>query len=238
MLRTDHTTTSGLGTLLFTPGVASGATGSRLSISTMSISTMTSAALTVTLTVAAILGAGTQSKQANSLNSETAIRIEIAQPSLTLSQSEVPTASVTVPLREHAARISTDLGLGKSDIARIFDISRPTLYSWIKGETEPKEGRQADRVRQLGEIVAAICRPNQAPIYDRFVEYALPGETISILESLRQAEWDLPTLQRLLTDARRLADERARRLVTQAGTSPHHRGDGTLTDNLIDLGNA
>lgn len=234
MLRTDHTKAPSLDTLLFTPGVASGATGSRLSISTM----MTSAALTITLTAAALLGVGTQSKQANNQDSEIAIRIEIAQPSLTLSQSDVPTALVTIPLREHAARISTDLGLGKSDIARIFDISRPTLYSWIKGETEPKEDRQAERVRQLGELVAAVCLPNQAPIYDRFVEYALPGETTSILEHLRQPEWDLPTLQRLLTDARRLTDERARRLLAQAGTGARSRGDVTLADNLIDLGNA
>jgi len=237
MLRTDHTkapSLPSLGTLLFTPGVASGATGSRLSIQTI----LTSAALTVTLTVATVLGVGQQSRHANDHETEIANRIVIAQPSLTLSQPDAPVASVAVPLREHIARISTDLGLGKSDIARIFDISRPTLYSWIKGETEPKEGRQAERVRQLGELVAAASRPNQAPLYDRFVEHALPGETVSILEHLRQAEWDLPALQRLLVDTRRLTDERGRRLLAQSGTSAKPRGDGTLADNLIDLGNA
>ena len=234
MLRTDHTKTPSLGTLLFTPGVASGATGSRLHIGTI----MRTAALTVTLTVATLLGVGQQSKQPNDHEYEPDSRIIIALPSLTLSPSDTPSVSVTVPLREHMARISSDLGLGKSDIARIFDISRPTLYSWIKGETEPKEGRQADRVRQLGDIVATICRPNQAPIYDRFVEYALPGETTSILEHLRQTEWDLSTLQRLLVDARRLTDERGRRLLAQSGAISKQRGDGTLADNLIDLGNA
>lgn len=237
MLRTDHTkapSLPSLGTLLFTPGVASGATGSRLSIQII----MKSAALTVTLTVAAVLGVGQQSKYANDLESEPGNRIVIAQPSLILSQPDPPAASVAIPLREHIARISTDLGLGKSDIARIFDISRPTLYSWIKGETEPKEGRQAERVRQLGELVAAASQPNQAPLYDRFVEHALPGETASILEHLRQAEWDLPTIERLLVDARRLTDERGRRLLAQSGPISKQRGDGTLGDNLIDLGNA
>jgi len=242
MLRTDHTkalSLPSLGTLLFTPGVASRATGSRLSIQDI----LTSAALTVTLTVATLtvatlLGVGQQSKHANDHENETANRIVIAQPSLTLSQPDAPVASVAVPLREHIARISTDLGLGKSDIARIFDISRPTLYSWIKGETEPKEGRQAERVRQLGELVAAACPANRAPLYDRFVEHALPGETASLLEHLRQAEWDQPALQRLLVDARRLTEERARRLLAQSGTSAKPRGDGTLADNLIDLGNA
>jgi hypothetical protein len=234
MLRTDHTNAPSLGTLLFTPGVASGATGSRLSISTV----MKSATLTVSLTVAVLLGAGTQPNHENDQESEPDSRIVIAQPSLTLSPSHVSSTSVSVPLREHAARISADLGLGKSDIARIFDISRPTLYSWIKGETEPKEGRQAERVRQLGELVAAVSLPNPAPIYDRFVEYALPGETSSILDYLRQPEWDKATLQRLLTDARRLTDDRSRRLLAQAGTSTRNRGDGRLADNLIDLGNA
>ncbi len=238
MLRTDHTkapSLPSLGTLLFTPGVASGATGSRLFIQNI----MKSAALTVTLTVAAVLGISQQSKHANDQDSEPANSIVITQPSLILSQpNDALAASVAVPLREHIARISSDLGLGKSDIARIFDISRPTLYSWIKGETEPKEGRQAERVRQLGDLVAAASKPNQAPLYDRFVEHALPGETTSLLEHLRQAEWDLPTLQRLLVDARRLTDERGRRLLAQSGPIGKQRGDGMLADHLIDLGNA
>ncbi len=237
MLRTDHTTAPSLpslATLLFTPGVASGATGSRLSIQNI----MKSAALTVTWTVAGLLGVGQPSKHANDHETEPANRVVIAQPSLTLSQSDAPAQSVAVPLREHIARISSDLGLGKSDVARIFDISRPTLYSWIKGETEPKEGRQAERVRELGELVATATQPNQAPLYDRFIEHALPGETASILKHLRQAEWDLPTLQRLLIDARRLTDERGRRLLAQPGAISKQRSDGTLADNLIDLGNA
>jgi hypothetical protein len=152
-------------------------------------------------------------------------------------QSFQPSVPV-IPYREHATRVSSSLGIGKSDIARIFDISRPTLYSWIKGDTEPKEGRQSERLRQLGELVAEITRPNQLPIYGRFVEYALPSEQTSILDMLRQPAWDVPQLRRLLVMARHLSDERNRRIVAQSPGAGSGRGEETQIDNLIDLGNA
>lgn len=139
-----------------------------------------------------------------------------------------------IPYSEHASLVSTVLGLGKSDIARILGVSRPTLYSWIKGSSEPKENNHPERLRTLGELTLACCTETKRPLYHRFVEEPLPGETDSILNLLLAEQWDLDRLQQLLTEARRLTAERDQRLghAIPVKTS-RSRQESNLLDNSI-----
>lgn len=116
------------------------------------------------------------------------------------------------PFKYYASLISTALGLGKSDIARILGVSRPTLYSWIKGTSEPKENDHPERLRTLGEWMDDICRESSRPLYHRFVEAPMPGRTDSILSLLQTERWDKERLRELLAEARRLTMERDRHL--------------------------
>jgi len=117
-----------------------------------------------------------------------------------------------IPFSEHASLVSTALGLGKSDIARILGISRPTLYSWIKGTSEPRENDHPERLRLLGELTRDICQVTTRPLYHRYIEAPLPNQINSIFTLLQAEQWDLPQIRSLLTEARRLTLERDQRL--------------------------
>ena len=110
--------------------------------------------------------------------------------------------------------VSSALGLGKSDIARILSISRPTLYSWIKGTSEPRENDHPERLRTLGELTREICRGIHRPLYHRYVEEPLPNQTTSIFNLLLAEQWNLTQLRQLLAESRRLTSERDQRLRT------------------------
>jgi len=153
-------------------------------------------------------------------------------------QDKAPDAAA-IPFKELASLVSTALGLGKSDIARILGVSRPTLYSWIKGSSEPKENDHPDRLRGLGELTLEICRESSRPLYHRFVEEPLPGQTISILALLQAKSWNRPLLCSLLADARHLTMERDRHLGHDVPiTVSRSQQENNLLDNstALDLG--
>jgi hypothetical protein len=144
--------------------------------------------------------------------------------------------STAIPFSEHASLVSSALGLGKSDIARILGISRPTLYSWIKGDSEPRENDHPERLRTLGELTVEICKQSKRPLYHRFVEDPLSNQTSSILNLLLAKEWDLDQLRQLLAQARELTSERDQRLghVTPIRIS-QSKQESNLLDNSIAL---
>jgi len=130
-----------------------------------------------------------------------------------------------IPLREDASLISTALGLGKSQVARFLGVSRTTLYDWIKGKIEP-QGENAARLRALGRLTVEVCRDTRRPLYHRFVEAPLEGESESILDLLLREQWDEAELARLLHRARYLTTERDKRIGSTS------RQEDILIDNL------
>lgn len=120
--------------------------------------------------------------------------------------------TATIPFAEQALLVCTSLGLGKSDLSRVFGVSRPALYAWIHGDSEP-QGRNADRLRTLSALAREICRDTKRPLYKRFVDSPLPGESISIKDLLLRKEWSLEELRHLLSQARQLTSERDARIA-------------------------
>lgn len=141
-----------------------------------------------------------------------------------------------IPFSEHASLVSSALGLGKSDIARILSISRPTLYSWIKGTSEPRESDHPERLRTLGELAREICMESRRPLYHRFVEEPLPNQTTSIFNLLLAEQWDSTQLRQLLAEARRLTSERDQRLGHDIPINVNQaKKETNLLDNSIAL---
>jgi hypothetical protein len=144
--------------------------------------------------------------------------------------------STVIPFSEHASLVSSALGLGKSDIARILSISRPTLYSWIKGTSEPRESDHPERLRTLGELAREICKESRRPLYHRFVEEPLPNQTTSIFNLLLAEQWDSTQLRQLLAEARRLTSERDQRLGHDIPINVNQaKKETNLLDNSIAL---
>ena len=139
----------------------------------------------------------------------------------------------TIPFSEYASLVSTALGLGKSDIARILGISRPTLYSWIKGDSEPRDNDHPERLRLLGELTRQICKDTARPLYHRYVVDPLPNQTNSIFSLLQTEHWDEAKLSKLLTEARQLTTERDSRL---GHDRPVNISKAKQENNLLDNG--
>jgi len=133
-----------------------------------------------------------------------------------------------------ATLVSAMLGLGKSDIARILGVSRPTLYAWLSGASEPLDGSHSELLRRLAGLVTSCCRGSSRPLYYRYVEEPLQDESRSIRDLLLLRPWDDSRIRRLLSEARRKTDERERGLRQLVGTTTSRQmGDSNFLDNLV-----
>lgn len=80
------------------------------------------------------------------------------------------------------AHVRSALGLSISDLAAVLEVTRPTVYSWIKGEQEPRAGSWR-RVRELQQV-AQRAEAYELPRMSRLVRRPLPNGP-SVLERLR-----------------------------------------------------
>jgi hypothetical protein len=138
---------------------------------------------------------------------------------------------------EYASLVSISLGLSKSDIARIFGITRPTLYSWIKGENDPKCNEHLKRLHTLGDLTSKMCKKTKRPLFHGFVEKPMLNQEKSILELLLEKDWDIGLLKSLLNEARCLTEERDEKFdALKLGKLTKYQQDSNLLDNSISLG--
>lgn len=143
--------------------------------------------------------------------------------------------SPALPYRECARLVAQHLALNKSDLAKLFTISRPTLYSWISGDSEPREELHRKRLTFLGAIAHDLFRGNPRPLYHRFVYEPMTGESLSIFETLGEESWDEDILGRLFRKAESLTTQRDEHLGTTS-LSPREAQEQNLQDNLLSLG--
>lgn len=218
----------------FTPGIDSRATNILLLAGT----TLGLAAVIMQPAISESLSlAFDQFKSSDSANQyEKPHRLIIIDQAPRFVQDDISNEAAAIPYSEHASLVSSALGLGKSDVARILGISRPTLYSWIKGNSEPRESDHPERLRKLGELTAEICKDSKRPLYHRFVEEPLPNQSSSILNLLLAEEWDVVQIRQLLVEARRLTTERDQRLGHAMPISiSKSKQESNLLDNSIAL---
>lgn len=145
------------------------------------------------------------------------------------------TPSPTLPFRDCARLVAQHLSLNKSDLAKLFSISRPTLYSWISGDSEPREELHRKRLALLGNIANDLFRGNPRPLYHRFVYEPMPEETTSVFEALGAEIWDEGLLGRLFRKAESMTAQRNEHLGTTC-RSPRDAQEQNLQDNLLSLG--
>lgn len=147
----------------------------------------------------------------------------------------VEPSSPALPYRECARLVAQHLSLNKSDLAKLFSISRPTLYSWISGDSEPRDELHRMRLAFLGAIAHDLFRGHPRPLYHRFVYEQMPGESLSIFEVLDTETWDEVLLRRLFRKAESLTVQRDEHLGATP-RSPRETQEQNLQDNLLSLG--
>jgi transcriptional regulator with XRE-family HTH domain len=156
----------------------------------------------------------------------------------TLVDEGKPKASeVSAPAVEQARLVAALLGMTKSELARVFNVSRPALYAWLSGESEP-QGDNADRLRSLATLVRETASGANRPLFNVYVRQPLPGRTSSIRNLLQAKRWDLKKLRALLDAARKLTTERDARLarILPATKPSAEQQERNLRDNLTALG--
>jgi transcriptional regulator with XRE-family HTH domain len=130
--------------------------------------------------------------------------------------------------------ITRFIGLGKSQVATLFGVSRQTLYGWLKGKIEPI-GENAQRVALLARAMAPACRGLRRPLYHDFVTEAPTRGEASIIELLEQENWDERELAQAFQTARKLNDERAQQLGLGGRTVSRAVAENNMLDNSIAL---
>ena len=87
----------------------------------------------------------------------------------------------TIPVAEKIQKVLSFYNLGKSHLCKITGISRPALYAWIDGSSEP-DTKNFAKVEQLYAIARELDVVGNQSIHHGFVDKALPGESKSLYQ--------------------------------------------------------
>lgn len=94
---------------------------------------------------------------------------------------EEQSAVDTIPVVEKIKKVLSFYNLGKSHLCKITGISRPALYAWIDGNSEP-ETENFVKVEQLYSLARDLDVTGNQVIHHGFIDKALPGETKSLYQ--------------------------------------------------------
>jgi hypothetical protein len=90
-------------------------------------------------------------------------------------------SAVTIPTSEKIAAVLSFYSLGKSHVSMIVSISRPALYAWIDGSSEP-DAANFKKIEELYSIAREIDPSFQNRIYRGFIERPLSGFSQSLFD--------------------------------------------------------
>ncbi len=94
---------------------------------------------------------------------------------------EEKSAVDTIPVAEKIQKVLTFYSLGKSHLCKITGISRPALYAWIDGNSEP-ETENFVKVEQLYSLARELDVTGNQVIHHGFIDKVLPGEMKSLYQ--------------------------------------------------------
>lgn len=106
------------------------------------------------------------------------------------------------------ARLRDSLGLSVTDLAKAFEVSRPTIYAWMKGETEPRP-ELWPRLEEMAQL-ASRAEYYSLPRASRLVRRPLLDGSSLLERPQAGQEIQEGHLQRLADVARNEESQRAR----------------------------
>ena len=110
----------------------------------------------------------------------------------------------TLPIARQVRELQAALSINKSELARILQVSRPTVYDWLDGG-EPNAGN-VSRIRTLVRLVSECRVSANNPLVPRFVRSALESGDRSLLELLGEEMIDEVTVKDVIRRAKALGD--------------------------------
>ena len=104
----------------------------------------------------------------------------------------------TIPVAEKIQKVLSFYNLGKSHLCKITGISRPTLYAWIDGISEPDTENFA-KVEQLYSIARELDVTGKESIHHGFIDKALPEKEKSLYQLfVENSKLDIVSIKNLV----------------------------------------
>jgi len=131
-------------------------------------------------------------------------------------------------------------GFSKSELAKIMAVSRPALYAWLDGESEPAR-ENADRLSALAAIARDFDATPSRPLFHGYIDRPVPGSSRSLLDILQDSPIDPGLLRPIVDRISRMTRDRQRRIENGRTASvpfPPSREtqERNLEDNLSAIG--
>ena len=121
----------------------------------------------------------------------------------------------TIPVAEKIQKVLSFYNLGKSHLCKITGISRPALYAWIDGSSEPVT-ENFIKVEQLYSIARELDVTGKATIHHGFVDKALPGEEKSLYQLfVENSKLDIASIKNLVRVALNKSISRAENIESR-----------------------
>ena len=132
-----------------------------------------------------LLGAAISPGDAIAFQQQPVIQIEMGQKAI---------APITVPQKLESIREA--FGVSTSALAEILGVSRPTIYQWIKGQSEPSGDNKA-RLDRIALLAATWNKEFPAMNMDHWLTDNEPGQP-SLLDLLKVGDLDTKKIGGLL----------------------------------------
>jgi transcriptional regulator with XRE-family HTH domain len=155
--------------------------------------------------------------------------------------NEEPEQAPVLLASEQVKFVLAFYGFSKSDLARIIGITRPALYAWLDGKSEPGV-ENIKMLLPLVRIASGIDSRPLRPLFHGYVERILDGNTRSLLDMLTGEALDWQAIARLthqifgLSRERDMRIEACRPIDENAMKRSKSASDDNLYDNLMAIG--
>lgn len=121
----------------------------------------------------------------------------------------------TIPVAEKIQKVLSFYNLGKSHLCKITGISRPALYAWIDGSSEPDTENFA-KVEQLYSIARELDATGKESIHHGFIDKALPGKEKSLYQLfVENSKLDIDSIKNLVRVALNKSISRAENIESR-----------------------
>lgn len=142
-------------------------------------------------------------------------------------------AYFTLSPSEQVRLILAFYGFTKTQLAQIIGISRPALYAWLDGTSEP-ESANHDKLSCMAQLAHDVDAEPAFPLFHGYITRPIPGYDKSLIDYMTGTLTDRVLLSRLIKKIADMTVERRDRL--QAMPKPMFLiEEATLDENLDSL---
>lgn len=141
---------------------------------------------------------------------------------------------------EQVRQILEFFGFSKSELAKIMAVSRPALYAWLDGESEPAR-ENADRLGALAAMALDFDAKSSRPLFHGYIDRPIPGYSKSLLEMLAEPGSEPGLMRTMIEHILSMTRDREKRIADSRNLTdpplPNHKTqDRNLEDNLSAIG--